>query len=227
MSIKFNGNIVTNGLILYLDAGNVRSYPKSGTTVFDLSKSKINATLTQSGIYENLKKGVFTLNAVDKYISINSFPALTHPITLSFWFNRLGSGSGVARILDFNGTTDHLEIADSAGDFRYRFRKTDTTLTSWISSGISFTNNIWEYFSFTFGGRYVQLYKNSILIYSYDFGSLIGLDCDTGILKIGCGGATSTEYINANMSAIKIYNRVLTDEEQHINYAILKGRYNN
>ena len=46
MAVGYNPRIVTNGLVLCLDAGNTRSYPGSGTTWTDLSGNGNNGTLS-------------------------------------------------------------------------------------------------------------------------------------------------------------------------------------
>ena len=53
MGHYFNPNIVTNGLILNIDASNIRSYPGSGTIINDLSgrdaHGTMNGTITYVG----------------------------------------------------------------------------------------------------------------------------------------------------------------------------------
>ncbi len=46
-------NIVENGLVFYVDAANSRSYPRSGTTWFDIINSN-NGTLASSPTFENI-----------------------------------------------------------------------------------------------------------------------------------------------------------------------------
>jgi hypothetical protein len=53
-------NIVSNGLVLHLDAGNSTSYPGSGTTWFDLSGRGNNGTLV-NGVGYNSGNGVMIM----------------------------------------------------------------------------------------------------------------------------------------------------------------------
>jgi hypothetical protein len=41
MSIAYNTSIIRDGLVLYLDAANPKSYPTTGTTWFDLKGNNI------------------------------------------------------------------------------------------------------------------------------------------------------------------------------------------
>ena len=51
---RFAGpNVVTDGLVLALDAGNAKSYPGSGTSWSDLSGQGNNGTLTNGPTYSS------------------------------------------------------------------------------------------------------------------------------------------------------------------------------
>ena len=49
--IAYYGNIATQGLVLNLDAGIQGSYPKTGSTWFDISNNGNNGTLTNGPLY--------------------------------------------------------------------------------------------------------------------------------------------------------------------------------
>jgi hypothetical protein len=65
---KSFGNIPTDGLSLYLDANFLPSYPKSGSTIFDIASSK-TASLMGSPTYNS--NGTFTLDGIDDGISVS------------------------------------------------------------------------------------------------------------------------------------------------------------
>lgn len=66
------GNIVTSGLILNLDAANPRSYPPAynGTTWFNLASSSFNGTLTNGPTYSTGSGGAIRFDGTDDYVSI-------------------------------------------------------------------------------------------------------------------------------------------------------------
>jgi hypothetical protein len=73
MGIAYNPRIVTDGLVLALDAGNAKSYPGSGNTWSDLSGNGNNATRTNNAGYG----GQVTYNSAGYFdYSMNS-PAVT------------------------------------------------------------------------------------------------------------------------------------------------------
>jgi hypothetical protein len=51
MSLAAGPSIVTSGLVLDLDARNIRSYPNTGTTWYDRSGNGFDWTLPSSGTY--------------------------------------------------------------------------------------------------------------------------------------------------------------------------------
>ena len=52
MAFRYSPKIVTDGLVLSVDAANKKSYPGSGTTWYDLSGNAINGTLTNGPTFD-------------------------------------------------------------------------------------------------------------------------------------------------------------------------------
>ena len=85
-------NIVTDGLILNLDAGFVGSYPTTGTTTYDLSGYSNNGTLINGVTFNTSGGGCFRLDGVDDRIDVpKTLNGLTYNIqydinwTLECW----------------------------------------------------------------------------------------------------------------------------------------------
>jgi hypothetical protein len=62
--------VVTNGLVLYLDAGFTPSYPQSQTTWYDLSGNANNCTLVNGPTYSTSQGGGIQFDATDDYATI-------------------------------------------------------------------------------------------------------------------------------------------------------------
>ena len=77
MSHIFGPNIVTNGLVLYLDAGNTKSYSGSGTTWTDLSGNGNNGTLTNGPAYDSANLGGILFDGNNDYITVPDNSSLT------------------------------------------------------------------------------------------------------------------------------------------------------
>ena len=73
MSLSHGPKIVSDGLILHLDAASVKSYPATGSTWFDLSGNGNNGVITGSVPYSTLFAGVLnTPGTTGNYINISS-----------------------------------------------------------------------------------------------------------------------------------------------------------
>lgn len=66
-------NIITDNLILYLDTGNLKGYPGTGTTITDLSGRGNNATLTNSPTFTTNSKGYLQFDGTNDYLDLPGF----------------------------------------------------------------------------------------------------------------------------------------------------------
>ena len=69
MGTSYAPNIVKDGLVFYIDAANLRSYPGSGTTANTLLGTS-NATLNGGVTFDSANLGNFNCDGVDDYISL-------------------------------------------------------------------------------------------------------------------------------------------------------------
>ena len=68
----YGPRIVSNGLVLCLDAANKRSYPGTGTTWTDLSGNSNNGTLTNGPTFSAGNMGSILFDGTNDYVG--SFP---------------------------------------------------------------------------------------------------------------------------------------------------------
>jgi hypothetical protein len=61
--------MVTDGLILYVDAANAKSYPRSGTIVTNIGKTTSTASLVNGVSYNSSYGGSFVFDGSNDYIS--------------------------------------------------------------------------------------------------------------------------------------------------------------
>ena len=67
-----NQKIVSNGLILNLDAAQLRSYPTTGTTWTDLSGNGYNATLVNGPTFNSANGGSIVFDGTNDYALVSS-----------------------------------------------------------------------------------------------------------------------------------------------------------
>ena len=72
MSYRNGPKIVSDGLVLYVDAGNIKSYTSGSTTWSDLSKNGNTATLTNGPTFSNTNGGNIVFDGVNDYCSLGS-----------------------------------------------------------------------------------------------------------------------------------------------------------
>ena len=100
MALSHSPRIVTNGLVLALDAANIKSYPGSGTTWTDLSGIGNNGTLTNGPTYSSANGGSLVFNGTDNYVSLPANSINTNAdLTLNYWVKTPLPGSGGAYTL--------------------------------------------------------------------------------------------------------------------------------
>ena len=94
MAVYGGPDIITDGLVLSLDAADKNSYPGSGTTWYDLSDADHHATLNGSPTWSssgNLSNFLFTSN--DKYADTNFIPDFIHTnASHEYWINYVAFG---------------------------------------------------------------------------------------------------------------------------------------
>jgi len=72
MAYRNGPKIITDGLVLCLDAAISKSYPGSGTTWYDLSGNGINGSLINGTSFVNVNKGVLNFDNTNDYVSLGT-----------------------------------------------------------------------------------------------------------------------------------------------------------
>jgi hypothetical protein len=214
---------VRDGLVLYLDAANARSYPRSGTTWFDRSGNGNNGTLVNGVGYNSANFGSLSFDGVNDYVetiqsttesnfSVSGWVFYNGTVTtqqpvVSKWFS-----GGRSWMLDTVGTnTLRWLIGGSSGG--------DVVITTTI------TPNIWFHFTATYqtGTGNCNLYINANLVSSGVGRS--SLLVPTNTIQIGRKGDSSIVWFKGNIAQVSIYNRALTAQEIQQNFNATRSRY--
>lgn len=84
MSTFAGPSVVTNGLVLDLDAANTKSYPGTGTTWLNLSSSNYNGTLTNTPTFSSNNGGYLTFDGTN-YVVTGSLGSLPAQGSIEYW----------------------------------------------------------------------------------------------------------------------------------------------
>jgi hypothetical protein len=206
MSNYAGPSIPKSGLICLLDAANPKSYPGSGTTWYDISGNGNNGTLINGPTFS---QNTILLDGVNDYIQLNSPNLRTGNYTVIGASRRL-SGSGRT----FSGLLSNWLMGHWSGYTENYYRGTDGLLYN----GTNDTN--WRIYSATRSSSNFSFYSNNIGIV---IDSTAGTDGPEGF-AIGSYSGTS-EYGNANISYMVLYNRQLTSSEISQSFYAFRGRY--
>ena len=217
MGLKHHPRIVTNGLIMYVDAANSRSYSGSGLTANGLVGG-IGGTLVNGVGFGTTNNGFFTFDGSNDYINFgNNSTLYQNSGTLSVWTKASSPGSGFRGIIARQGA--------------YGFFYQDSVLVAYDwggnvtrSTGINIADNTWKNVVMTYqsgvnDGTIIYLNGVSVLTTTISI-SLFPTD-----YLYGGAEANAGQYAACQISSLNMYSRVLTAQEVLQNYNATKKRY--
>jgi hypothetical protein len=217
---ELSDDIVKDGLVLHLDAGDIKSYPGSGTTWFDISGNNINGTLINGVGYSADSLGYLTFDGVDDTVNFDYDFRSTwsyecwgfHNAINGFAF--LGQGTTSAN----NGL--HIWFISNTA-LRFGMYSNDTDALSLATS-----TNVWYHYCFTYNHSTFakQIYRNGVQLTGTPVQAQSAYT-GTGTARIGATYSSGGGYANGRISNAKLYNRVLSAQEIQQNFNALRGRY--
>ena len=214
-------NIISNGLVLYLDAANTRSYSGIGLTAYSISGIGSTGTLTNGPTYKTANGGSFVLDGTNDYIYAPVDTTLfTTQATMIIWLkNDVATPSsyqtGISGYFGAGGGNDHYPWADGTA-YMSTFRNGRIGPVT-LSASIGRTSA--HMLTVTTDATNWKLYQNTTLITTQSALSSIYLD------NFNIGTSSGTFYYQGNIYVFMIYNRALSADEILQNYNAFKGRY--
>jgi hypothetical protein len=235
MAYSDGPKIVTNGLVLAVDAADRNSYPGSGTTWTDLSGNGNSGTLTNGPTFNSVNGGSIVFDGSNDYISIpdassikpatqltmeatfrmttkNTFntilckPATNAPWTSPFLSYMLRVQAASLQI-GLNRNSTYLFIDHT---FNYL-----VNTNYHVVFNIDMTTGVYKYF----------LNGNLVLNSTITSGGSISYGTQPCLIGAGFGSSPVGELFTGNIYNVKIYNRVLSDSEILQNYNAQKSRF--
>jgi hypothetical protein len=230
------GKIVTNGLVLALDAADRNSYVSGNDTWFDLSGNGNNGTLTNGPVFSN---NSIVFDGFNDYVTCGTnsstlLSAMTISSTFSFTSYTTGThlivsrlGPSISRHNYFFGITD--------SKFYFGFKQSGVAAWPYVWINTSPVLNTIYNFTATYStSSSVAMYLNgqnqSFSGPNTATNPLITnqvVDQDpTSICSVGSGApAENFYYSNARIYNAQIYNRALSAQEVLQNYNAQKARF--
>ena len=237
-------SVVTNGLYMFYDWGDVSSYPGSGTTLYDLSGNSRNAVLSLSGASFVNAGNQSYINFVGdtSKVDTNDSSSFSDGYTFSVIAETPNTGlrSCILDKSEAAGLT--VKITTEIGTIGVPYNVNG--MRSWISDGYGFniennasniiSNNTKYMFTFTYfaapqdvlDGSFTCIYLNGTLIQQvYMIGQYGHPTTNNGVtLKFGTGYGNVVRSYTKQYVAL-IYKRPLSASEVAQNYEFYKTRF--
>lgn len=227
-------NIITNGLVLCLDAANKLSYPGSGTTWSDLSGRGNTGTLTNGPTFNSGNGGSIVFDGVNDYVvSANNINiSSSQARTIDVWFY-LNNSTARHVLCSWGSFSDNLlcnlEVNNVYGAGTNYPYFAGFNNDAYISQTIPI--NIWANLTFTYNGGTINS-SNGVNIYiNGTIGTLLfptgnqTLNTTNSTVSIGYELAGNRSPMNGRIANVKIYNRALSSTEVQQNYEAVKTRF--
>jgi hypothetical protein len=235
MAFNYSPKIVTDGLVLCFDAANNKSYPSSGTTWIDLSRSGINGTLINGPTFNSANGGSIVFDGVDDVVITPTVNLNSLGFTMNMWFKPQTS-TGIRFLLSFSGITTDNTLAiyiDSSNQLVLDDRDGPVVPggdISAIKSTSAISLNTWTNLTATVdrslgAGNEDNFYINGTLIPSfYVFADNLNTSYSSNQFYIGNVSGSGFPY-KGDIASVQIYNRALSSTEVLQNYNATKTRF--
>lgn len=231
MSYSNGPKIVTNGLVLYLDAGNSKSYPGSGTAWNDLSGNGNNGTLVNQPTYSSDNKGSVVFDGVNDHCITGSSTSLSMnngSVTIDVWIKITNFDTQERMICEYGvwNAAAVYQLTTFGNTLRFNFVTAfiENKETDYVYSPL--TTNTWTHLAAMHNTTTNEdnIYINGVLVatttsVTQEIGS------GTQVLYIASRGGALL-YLPCSIGQFKIYNIALTAAQVLQNYNATKGRYN-
>jgi hypothetical protein len=228
MSFNNGPTIVTNGLVLALDAGDRNSYPGSGTTWRDLSGNNNNGTLTNGPTFNSANLGSIVFDGVDDYVTRTASINTGQNFTFNSWFRTTNTGRRAlfANSYPYSSNQGWYFFIQANNSVSFSIGNDQAVAVSNINL---ISTNVWYNISaaVTNGGSDIKIYLNGILqTNNTSIFTSIPISYSTTNYKIGALLYPGfNDYFGGNISSVQIYNRTLSPTEILQNYTAMKTRF--
>lgn len=214
MAQYFSPKVVTSGLAFYLDAANLKSYVRSGTSWNDMVGG-VTSTLTNGPVYSSDAQGTFVFDGTNDYAGTGnvtlSYPAgYTVEVVVKYT-----SLTGAQGLFGYNDVANSKYINLYKGSTTMRW---ETNGSQALYSSTQLSAGTWYHFTGVHNGTTAFLYINGNLDIS---GNITTSTSMTAPIELGrYAGQT-----NGSIPLARFYTRPLTANEILQNFESVRGRF--
>ena len=232
-------NFITNGLVLYLDAGYRTSYPTTGTTWTNVSGvSGGTGTLTNGPTYTGTSGGTIVFDGTDDYVTTTNFYLSTSPATITTWFRAGTQTSSAGSILrpiaqqgvfntSFPAQAQGIEINMirtgnvDVGKLRFSWGGDVDTNYQYMTTN-RYDDNQWHCASIVNNGNTFDVYIDGVYLSTKK--TYTSVSTSTPMNFGGDTFVADRKWVGS-ISIIQIYDRAITQLELLQNFNAQKSRF--
>jgi hypothetical protein len=232
MSLSRGPKIVTNGLVLYLDAANTKSYSGSGTAWYNLSGNSNTGTLTNGPTFSAGNQGSIVFDGVNDNVLLSSTAGLTNNFTIDLWC--LPNATHEIDSESTSGTTGisgqrYIVEAEHQGSNGGAGISIGTNGVSVYEHGDSYLPALLVYSTTISSASHIVVVYTSkqptLYINSSNVRTGLTSPKTTVYLSTPNIGGFAYGYFSGNIYTVKFYNRSLSATEILQNYNATKRRF--
>lgn len=224
MATTYNPRIITDGMVLCLDAANTQSYPGSGTAWTDLSENRNAVTLSNGPTFSSADRGNIAFDGSNDYADFFA-PNLGTTTTVEMWC-KIGAGYTDKM---FFGWFDY-DVWCNNGNIGYNTGVVDQRgISSATVTALGLVNN-WKHYIFEM--RTDVSYTNNKIYVNTSSQTLTQLQGTEGSRSFNSGNGRIAVWrkdlvycMPMNLASFRVYNRALTQAEIQQNFNATRGRF--
>jgi hypothetical protein len=217
--------IVTNGLVLHLDAADRKSYPGSGTSWFDLSGNNNTCTLINGPTFSSLNNGSIVFDGTNDYVTRSSVVTnLSAGVSMEMMFKSTDMNSRGQGFMTYNVNLVNYINFYTPGNGKLRWEAFPTANVSggYVFSSNTLSNNTWYHALGTYNSNGTSvLYINGSNVASASFTAGSYSSTYTTLFELG----SWVGLLSGSIAIARIYNRALTASEVLQNFNATRGRF--
>ena len=225
MASNYNPNIVTDGLVLCLDAADKNSFTSGSTTWTDLSGNGLNGTLSAGTLGTVSGSNVIAFDGADDYVSLTGSSKYyfgSSDFSVEAWAKGTSDGTSIALHRN-SAVTRYINLEIDSNKARLLMWKHPASYS--IGTGTStITDNVWHHIVAT-------RIESVPAVYIYVDGVLEGSGTDNAVdapessnwyLASQVG---TDKFLKGSISNFRLYNKALTSKEVLQNYNAQRSRF--
>lgn len=217
MATNYNFSIVRNGLVMYLDAANSKSYVSGSNSWVDISRNNNTGSLINGPTYTTASGGGIVFDGANDYV-LTPLNIDANPVSVSAWCYPYNVSGNHGVFLTDNGGWDK-GVEFNAGQWAIH------NGSNLSNTGVTASANRWYNCCVVYATNNIFFYVNGNRVWTLGSapGGSVGSTLEIG--RANYSGGAGSRFYSGIVSAVLAYNRVLTDAEVLQNYNATKKRF--